>query len=109
MFEKLPKDVLVLGDLNIPGIDWEQMYSNKAGKRVMLEVVQGLFWTQHVNFPNHVDGNLIDVVLSSFPELVVGVSDEGRLGTSDHFMIKVDIVVPAIDNESMEMVPDWRD
>ena len=90
----------------MPGIDWDRMYSDKAGERVMLDVLQGCFWTQHVDFPTHVDGNQLDVVLSSSPELVAGVSDEGRLCTSDHNMIKVVLVGPALDKDSTEMVPD---
>ena len=99
--------ILVLGDLNMSGIDWEMIYSDKAGERVLLEVVQGLFWTQHVNFPTLEDGNLLDVVLSSCSELEAGVSDEGKLFTADQSMIKVEIVGTAFDKDSTEMVPDW--
>ena len=106
MLKSLQGKVLVLGDLNLPGIDWERHYSASAGEKVVLDVIQNQFWVQHVDFPTYDDGNLLDVALGP-PGLVAGVSDEGRLGTSDHNMFKVDIVGPALERDSVEMVPDW--
>ena len=76
------------------------------GEKVVLDVIQNKFWTQHVDFPTHEDGNILDIALGS-PGLVAGVSDEGRLGTSDHNMFKLDIVGPALERDSVELVPDW--
>ena len=41
MLENLPGEVLVVGDFNLPGIDWESLYSDSPGERVVLEVIQG--------------------------------------------------------------------
>ena len=107
MLKSLQGRVLVLGDFNLPGIDWEKMYSDSAGEKVVLDVIQGQFWTQHVNFTTHSGGNILDLVLSSSAELVHGVSDVGRLGDGDHSLLKVDVMGPAMDKNSMELVPDW--
>ena len=56
----------------------------------------------------HKDGNLIDLVTSSNPDLVSDVRDEGYLGEPDHSMLWVELVGPARDQDSEELVPDWR-
>ena len=63
MLENLSGEVVVVGDFNMPGIDWQGLYSDKPGDRVVLEVIQGKFWTQFVDFATHEDGNILDLVL----------------------------------------------
>ena len=75
--------VLVFGDFNLPGIDWERLYSSNAGEKVVLDLFQNKFWSQHVEFNTHIDGNLLDLVLSSDAEMVHSVSDLGMLGSGD--------------------------
>ena len=69
----------------------------------MLDVFQNKFWTQHVDFATHSGGNILDLALSSSSELVHGVSEVD----GDHTLLKVDVVGPAIEKDSMELVPDW--
>ena len=88
LLEDLSGDVVVVGDFNLPGIEWDRLYSDSPGERVVLEVVQGMFWTQHVDFSTHEDGNILDLVLDS-GGLVTGVWDMGRLGQADHCMMKI--------------------
>ena len=38
------KSVLLMGDLNFPGIDWENNCTDKLGEG-FLDVVQNKFWT----------------------------------------------------------------
>ena len=48
-----------------------------------------------------------DLVLSSDPSLVLDVSDAGKLGSSDHSMLLVQVAGGLTDNATTEMVPDW--
>ena len=82
--------------------------SYSAGERVFLDVLDRKFWTQHVDFPTHKEGNTLDLSTSSSPDLVSGVRSDGYLGSGDHTMVWVDMVGPARDQVSVEMVPDWR-
>lgn len=76
----------------------------------MIDTVQDFFWTQHIDFPTHRnpatgEENLLDPVLSSSPELVVGASSEGWF--SDHALYSVDLLRPCAGENSKELVPDW--
>jgi hypothetical protein len=42
-----------------------------------------------VDFPTHTKGNTLDLLLTNCPDKVIEVSDSGRLGRSDHCMLKV--------------------
>ena len=106
LLENLSGEVVVVGDFNLPGIEWERLHSDSPGERVVLEVIQGLFWTQHVDFATHEDGNILDLVLDS-GGLVTGVWDEGRLGGADHSMLKIELAGPAREQDNKELVPDW--
>ena len=108
LIDKLEGNVVTVGDFNLPGIDWTRNFSNSAGEQVFLDVLAKKFWSQHVNFATHKDGNLIDLFTSSRPDLICEVRDEGHLGGSDHTMVWAELIGPARDQDSGEMVPDWR-
>ena len=80
--------VLLCGDLNFPDIDWDQLSAPAGVQQQVLDAVQDKFWTQHVDFPTHNAGNLLDVGISSTPGLVARVESLGYLATSDHLMLK---------------------
>jgi hypothetical protein len=44
-----------------------------------------------VEFPTHTKGNVLDLVLTNCQERVIDVCDAGRLGHSDHCMIKIEL------------------
>lgn len=108
VMENLQGNVITVGDFNFPSIDWSRNYSSNLGEQAFLDVLAKKFFSQHVNFPTHKDGNLLDLVTGSHPDLVSEVRDEGYLGEPDHTMIWVDVVGPAWNLDSVEMVPDWR-
>ena len=83
---------VICGDLNYSGIDWERLHAKSPAEREVLDSVQNSFWTQYVDFPTHIGGATLDLVLCNCPELVVGVGDEGLF--SDHRMLSVDLVKP---------------
>ena len=106
LLDELTGEVVVIGDFNLPEVDWERVYTPHPGERVVLDVIQGKFWQQHVDFPTHIAGNTLDLVLSR-EGLVAGVSDGGRLGKGDHNMLEIEVMGLSIDEDNKELVPDW--
>ena len=118
LLENIKGQVVLCGDLNYSGIDWDRLHGSTPAERRVLDTVQNNFWTQYVDFPTHVggagraggeegrDGNLLDLALSNSPELVVGVVDEGLF--SDHRMFSLDLIMPVSSSgQTQELVPDW--
>ena len=104
---KVPKPCIILGDFNFSDISWNLLCSD-AHSKPFLDVVQNEYFTQHVDFPTRqVSGTMPDLVLSSDKNLIVSVSDVGKLGRSDHSMLLVNIAGDTVTNISREEVPDW--
>ena len=98
---------VVLGDFNLPGIDWTRSWSPSAGERMVLETMGDMFWEQMVREPTHRQGNTLDLCLTSSLELVAGVEVVAPLGNSDHMGLEVSLVGRAPDVSTKEEVPDW--
>ena len=73
----------MVGDINLPGIDWREKKSDSKGKPV-LETMEEEGLEQLIMFPTHTKGNVLDLVVTNCQEKIVGVNDAGRLGRSDH-------------------------
>jgi len=80
---------ILIGDFNLPGIDWEQEKAKDARGRELLEAAMEAGMQQLVNFPTHVKGNILDLLLTNCSDKVLEVSDQGRLGKSDHCLLKL--------------------
>ena len=66
------------------------------------------FWHQLAFEPTHIGGNILDLVITSSPELVTGVETLGPLvDNGDHFMQATTLVGPDTGQATMEEVPDW--
>ena len=101
--------VVVVGDFNMPGIDWERGWSAREGERMLTEMVEDKFWHQVVSEPTHRLGNTLDLCLVSSLELVSGMEVIAPLGTSDHFGLEVNLqgMAEESSSNSKEEVPDW--
>ena len=83
------ENTLLIGDFNLPGIDWEEEQSKDSKGRELLDIATEGGMQQLVNFPTHTKGNILDLVLTNCSDRVLEVSDAGRLGKSDHCILKV--------------------
>ena len=99
--------VMIFGDFNMPSIDWERSWSDCAGETLLLDLLGDKFWHQLVRGPTHREGNTLDLVIGSSPELVTGVETLEPLGSSDHYMHLTTLVGPCREQSSLEEVPDW--
>ena len=94
MNEKLPEhNVLFLGDMNFPGIDWETetMKISAASKKIQQGFIDVLYnnqMKQLVTTPTHVLGNTLDLVCTNNPAYV-REAEVVSPGLSDHSIVKV--------------------
>ena len=101
------KNCIVIGDFNLPQIDWSEGTARGAST-VVLEAVEDALMTQMVEFSTQVRGNILDLVITNMPERVQEVRDEGRLGKSDHVMIVTEISIGKQASENQLPLLDWR-
>ena len=100
-------NVVVVGDFNMPSIDWENNWAGNSKEEGLVDLVENKFWVQHVLEPTHEAGNTLDLCLSSQEDTVAGVEILEPLGNGDHNMLEIDLVGPLNNNDSVEEIPDW--
>jgi hypothetical protein len=61
-----------------------------------------------VDFETHIKGNKLDLILTNCPEKVISVTDEGRLGRSDHVMLMLKIDTNAAVKQSSKEIICWK-
>jgi hypothetical protein len=62
-----------------------------------------------VDFSTHIKGNTLDLVLTTIPERIVEIREEGRMGNSDHSSIAIEVRVGTDppQHNLQEGRPDW--
>jgi hypothetical protein len=63
---------------------------------------------QLVDFPTHIRGNCLDLVLTNMPERILELSDAGRLGSSDHVMLCLTVAMQVKDFKQDRPRLNWR-
>ena len=104
--DSLTGDYWIFGDFNFPGIVWEESHSDVRG-REFLETVASKFLGQHVTEATHVGGHVLDLVMSSCENMVVGVEHQGRLGSSDHEILMCTLAADFLREDNHTMVRDF--
>ena len=74
----------MLGDFNLPGINWETLTSINSQENKILELIVSLILSQFVSGPNHKGRNTMDLILSNDDQLLVSF---GTKLFSDHYAI----------------------
>ena len=83
---KLAKNpTIIVGDFNYPALDWENLSGPSEGQK-FIDLSLDQFWYQHVTFPTHRSGNILDLLFAE-PGLISEVQNDGQLGNSDHCLI----------------------
>jgi hypothetical protein len=81
---------VIVGDFNYPGINWTTLDS-KSNEEVFTDLVYDCFLTQHVNLPTRGD-NILDLVLTTEPNMVENLQVIEHLSTADHNIIVWDLI-----------------
>ena len=117
--ETLPENSVVIGDFNLPKIDWTTLSVNATESSLskrFLDVSLDRFLHQHVDFPTNLTphGNekmtetCIDLLFTDNRDTVASVKSNGHLGKSKHVMIEAEIIIPTMENKTDEMIPDYK-
>jgi ribonucleases P/MRP protein subunit RPP40 len=107
LVSRAEKNSLFFGDFNLPEIDWEGGVARGRAAE-LLEAATDRLMEQVVTCSTHVRGNTLDLLLTDCPERVIEVSDEGRLGSSDHVLLLARLTVKASPPPCSRGLPDWR-
>ena len=94
---KLPLDlILITGDANLPGIDWDTLNSDDAYESHIVRLLDRFNLLQVVDF-NTTSSKLLDVVAVSSPDPIISVSMDDTVPSSylfsDHYLISIAISV----------------
>ena len=100
------RNVVIMGDFNHPGIDWENLSASRDSSEFFHTVMDN-FLHQHVKFPTR-ENNTLDLILTSDPNFVESVECIGKLGSSDHILLLAKVKIKNEDVENSQQIPDWK-
>ena len=106
IFDNIKQNTVLFGDFNYPKVNWLNQSCDNPSRPFMDKTGEKLF-EQMVDFPTHRAGNILDLVLTNNPGIILNVEDAGVLGTSDHNMIVVEINCNPMKRTSTQQVPNW--
>ena len=106
LFRNCKGNHVIIGDFNFPSINWINATSDRASEPFLQCTVDNGF-DQMVDFPTHIRGNVLDLVLSNCPETILNVESIGNLSNSDHSIISTDVIFSSKFNISSELIYDW--
>ena len=92
---------ILVGDLNYPRIDWQNLVSDCPRERLFLDFVNENCLHQHVSEPTR-GGNILDLICCTEPDLVSQVFVGEQFSTSDHSYVtcKLNIFRPKRDKRA---------
>ncbi len=99
--------VTVVGDLNLPNLDWDSLTCPNDGVHdTLLDSFLGNSMQQFVREPTR-EGNLLDLVLCTDESNVSGVSVIDPFCNSDHNSVKFQLV-SRVCKDNLKNVRDWK-
>ena len=106
LIRRAGRNSIIIGDLNLPEVDWIGSGAKGRGGLVQEAAAESLM-EQLVDFPTHIRGNILDVILTNIPERFHEVKEDGRLGRSDHCMISATISMTRKKQAKEELRLNW--
>jgi hypothetical protein len=107
ILDQAGENTIIIGDFNAPDIDWDQGQAGPRGRKIFTAAVEANM-DQLVNFSTHSGGNKLDLVLTNCPQRILSVSEEGKLGNSDHRAILVIAEIAPARGGEKERRRNWR-
>lgn len=92
-------NVVLLGDLNVPDINWDTLTGISPFSKSLCDVVFHNNLSQLVDSPTHVKGNILDLILTNDCSLIehINISKSSPFNY-DHFPIFCQIICPSFYN-----------
>ena len=106
LLRRMQKNAILIGDINLPHIDWESGNADTRG-RALYNTVQEENLEQLIRFPTHDKGNTLDLLITNMASSVISVSDEGKLGKSDHCIILTEVKISKAMKKNRNRIPNW--
>ena len=98
---------IFIGDFNFPNINWNNLTSDRPSEAFLQSTIDnGL--DQLIDFPTHIRGNILDIILTNRPENIISVEPLGNLANSDHSILSLDIMFSSKFNSTSELISDWK-
>ena len=107
LFENCVGNNVFIGDFNFPSINWSDYTSDRATEEFLQCTIDRGF-EQLVDFPTHIRGNTLDLVLTNRPESIINIETLGNLANSDHSILAIDVLFNSKYNSSSELIHDWK-
>ena len=85
----LPSELIISGDFNFH-VD----SPNEANSKSFLRLLESFSLKQHVNFPTHIRGHTLDLLITRFDSEIIQSVEFDPPFLSDHFAVLVSIKVP---------------
>ena len=82
--------LIIAGDFNLPDIDWSTLAGGSAIANELCNIIFELNLLQHIDQPTHIQGNVLDLILSGGGDLVQSLKVLPNHQTSiqsDHYII----------------------
>ena len=80
------KPLLLMGDYNYPDIDWSSLHGLSTASQKFVDAIEDGFLTQHV-LEATCNGSVLDLVITSEPDMIDSISMLEKLGNGDHNMM----------------------
>ena len=96
----LPHDLVLMGDFNL------HVESSSSDVRLLTGILESFDLNQHVNFPTHIHGHSLDVMIFSNRCDVLSVSPSGAI--SDHFSVVADLKIPTDHSHTVPQTITYR-
>jgi len=84
------KPLVLMGDFNFPDVDWSTSYGSSRSSQNFVDSIENGFLTQHVT-DGTCNGAVLDLVITSEPDMIDDVSVLGRFGTSNNNILQWEI------------------
>ena len=80
-------DCIILGDLNLPEIDWDTLTANSEAGKSICDCFFKFNIHQIIREPTHIKGNVLDIVATNNPQLLSNIHIDSTSQRSDHYLI----------------------
>ena len=90
VIESNPSDsTIIVGDFNLPDIQWDTLSSTSSISCAFCDFVFDNLLTQLIDQPTHIQGNILDLVLSNSNDCItnLSVASNNNWIATDHFAV----------------------
>ena len=98
---------IILGDFNLPHINWETQAGIEAESHRMLEFLEDNFLSQLVKQPTR-ENNILDLIIVSNDSLISEVEVGEHLSSCDHRLLRATLNVSTKVTENKTLVPNFN-